>query len=224
MEVRGRRIGTGNPQHRALPDRFPNTRKACLCGSEPGRRTSPVLGRASTPKRADRKQRNGTHCLPFERGLQRHRKRKSLTGGHAGGCTLSHNADGVASACADESVRPLSHFTYATRCKNHAARLHSQGPALSGLARWRCGGDGLVLAIRNTELSPTVFQTRARPVCVGRSQADARVPCWAGRRLPSVQTENSETEPTDSRIPTETNLAGRPSEYSQNKMQELISI
>ena len=42
----------------------------------------------------------------------------TLTGWLAGGCTLSHNADGVASAwqLTDESVRPLSRFTYAERC------------------------------------------------------------------------------------------------------------
>ena len=31
-------------------------------------------------------------------------------------CTLSHKADGVASVCADKSVRPLTRFAYANCC------------------------------------------------------------------------------------------------------------
>eukprot|EP00959_Pyramimonas_sp_CCMP1952_P076683 1602535-Pyramimonas_sp.AAC.1 len=38
---------------------------------------------------------------------------------------------------------------------------------------------------------PGRFHMRARPICVGRSQADARARCWAGRRHTSVQTETA---------------------------------
>ena len=38
---------------------FSPTSKACLCGTEPGRRTCPMLGRAPTLERIDRKRRTG---------------------------------------------------------------------------------------------------------------------------------------------------------------------
>ena len=63
-----------------------------------------------------------------------------------------------------------------------------------------------------TRNAPRPFSHTSKAYLCGSEPGNARVPYWAGRRRTSVQTENSEQDHTDSRIPTETNLAGRPSE------------
>ena len=121
---------------------------------------------------------------------------------------MSHNADGVASACDDVGGRAaLSRSDFASCCYNHAARLHSRGPVLDGPARQRSSGDGGMAGATKIKTTPGAFFFSCRTVCVDQSQAQARA---ANRRRPSPAAAEQDTLETKLPTPKWEDLAGRP--------------
>ena len=72
----------------------------------------------------------------------------------------------LTSQCSPFRIPPMQHVVKTTQPASIP-----KGQLLNGLARWRCGGDGMALANRNTELTPNVFtHAQGLSVWVGARQ------------------------------------------------------